>query len=114
MHDRAGNGFGGLPLCSIFARVTPLAHWRSNGSWQDEVEEGAGLGMLIGDSNVPVVPCAIVGAFQAMPPMANIPRPRRIRVRIGPFATQHAAATYRTSFEQKEHVVPFIVPPQAK
>ncbi len=36
------------------------------------------------------------------------------RVRIGPFATQHAAATYRTSFEQKEHVVPFIVPPQAK
>lgn len=36
------------------------------------------------------------------------------RVRIGPFATQHAAAGYRTSFEQKEHVVPFIVPPQTK
>jgi 1-acyl-sn-glycerol-3-phosphate acyltransferase len=44
----------------------------------------AGLGMLIGNSNVPILPCAIVGAFQAMPPMANIPRPRRIRVRIGP------------------------------
>ena len=33
------------------------------------------------------------------------------RVRIGPFATQHAAASYRSTFEQKEHVVPFIVPP---
>jgi DedD protein len=33
------------------------------------------------------------------------------RVRVGPFATQHAAATYRASFETKEHVVPFIVPP---
>ncbi len=34
------------------------------------------------------------------------------RVRIGPFPTQHAAAQYRTGFEGKEHVVPFIVPPQ--
>lgn len=44
----------------------------------------AGLGMLIGQSNVPVVPCAILGAFQAMPPMASLPRPRRLRLRIGP------------------------------
>lgn len=36
------------------------------------------------------------------------------RVRVGPFATQHAAATYRSSFEAKEHVVPFIVPPTVK
>jgi DedD protein len=36
------------------------------------------------------------------------------RVRVGPFATQHAAATYRSSFEAKEHVVPFIVPPSVK
>ena len=33
------------------------------------------------------------------------------RVRVGPFATQHAAASYRTSFEAKEHVVPFVVQP---
>jgi DedD protein len=33
------------------------------------------------------------------------------RVRVGPFTTQHAAAVYRTSFEAKEHVVPFVVPP---
>ncbi len=34
------------------------------------------------------------------------------RVRIGPFPTQHAAAQYRTAFEDREHVVPFIVPPE--
>ena len=36
------------------------------------------------------------------------------RVRVGPFPTQHAAAAYRSQFEQKEHVVPFIVPPSGK
>ncbi len=36
------------------------------------------------------------------------------RVRVGPFATQHAAAVYRASFEAKEHVVPFIVPPDSR
>ena len=34
------------------------------------------------------------------------------RVRVGPFSSQHAAAAYRTSFEAKEHVVPFVVPPE--
>ncbi len=34
------------------------------------------------------------------------------RVRIGPFGTQRAAALYRTSFEARENVVPFIVPPE--
>ena len=33
------------------------------------------------------------------------------RVRIGPFTSQHAAAAYRSGFEGREHVVPFIVPP---
>ncbi len=36
------------------------------------------------------------------------------RVRIGPFPTQHAAASYRSGFEGREHVVPFIVPPATK
>jgi cell division septation protein DedD len=34
------------------------------------------------------------------------------RVRIGPFATQHAAMQYRVTFEAREHVVPFVVPPE--
>jgi len=36
------------------------------------------------------------------------------RVRIGPFSSQHAAASYRSGFEGREHVVPFIVPPTSK
>jgi DedD protein len=36
------------------------------------------------------------------------------RVRIGPFPTQQAAASYRIGFEGREHVVPFIVTPSAK
>jgi DedD protein len=34
------------------------------------------------------------------------------RVRVGPFSTQHAATQYRATFEAKEHVVPFVVPPE--
>jgi cell division septation protein DedD len=34
------------------------------------------------------------------------------RVRVGPFPTQHAATQYRATFEAKEHVVPFVVPPE--
>ena len=34
------------------------------------------------------------------------------RVRIGPFPTQFVAAQYRTTFEAREHVVPFIVAPE--
>jgi cell division protein FtsN len=34
------------------------------------------------------------------------------RVRIGPFPSQQAAASYRVGFEGREHVVPFIVSPK--
>jgi DedD protein len=34
------------------------------------------------------------------------------RVRVGPFSSQHAAQAYRTDFEAKEHVVPFVVQPE--
>jgi DedD protein len=34
------------------------------------------------------------------------------RVRVGPFASAHLAQAYRTQFEAKEHVVPFVVQPE--
>jgi cell division septation protein DedD len=44
---------------------------------------------------------------------AHVPgRGTWFRVRIGPFQNQHAASQYRTGFEAREHVVPFIVPPE--
>ncbi len=42
-----------------------------------------GLGMLVAESKVPVVPCYIDGAFAALPPDRRFPRPRRIVIRVG-------------------------------
>jgi len=42
-----------------------------------------GLGMLVAGTNVPVVPCGLVGTFEALPPERNIPRPVAIKLAIG-------------------------------
>ncbi|CAN5588404.1 lysophospholipid acyltransferase family protein [soil metagenome] len=42
-----------------------------------------GIGALLAGSSLPVVPCAIVGAFEAWPKGQRIARPRAIRVTIG-------------------------------
>ena len=43
---------------------------------------------------------------------AHVPgRGTWFRVRVGPFTSQRAAMQYRTGFEAREHVVPFIVAP---
>jgi 1-acyl-sn-glycerol-3-phosphate acyltransferase len=44
----------------------------------------AGLGMIVAGTPVPVVPCRLVGAYEACPPGARLPRPRKVRLRIGP------------------------------
>ncbi len=43
----------------------------------------AGIGMMMAGADVPVIPCFIDGAARAFPPGARLPRPARIRVRIG-------------------------------
>jgi 1-acyl-sn-glycerol-3-phosphate acyltransferase len=43
----------------------------------------SGLGMIVAGTPVPVVPCAIRGAFEALGPARSWPRPRRIELRIG-------------------------------
>ena len=42
-----------------------------------------GLGMLVAETNVPVVPCGLVGTFEALSPEPNIPRPVAIKLTIG-------------------------------
>jgi 1-acyl-sn-glycerol-3-phosphate acyltransferase len=42
-----------------------------------------GLGMLVAGTNVPVVPCGLIGTFEALPPTRKIPRPVRIKLIIG-------------------------------
>lgn len=43
-----------------------------------------GLGMLIAETDVPIVPCYLDGCFHALKPGQKWPRPKRISVRIGP------------------------------
>jgi len=43
-----------------------------------------GIGFLIAGSDIPVVPCHIDGAFRAWPKGAWIPRPRKLKLKIGP------------------------------
>ena len=42
-----------------------------------------GIGLLLAGEDVPVVPCHIMGAFEAWPKGRTLPRPGRIRLRIG-------------------------------
>jgi 1-acyl-sn-glycerol-3-phosphate acyltransferase len=42
-----------------------------------------GLGMLVAETNVPVVPCGLAGTFEALPPHRKLPRPARITTIIG-------------------------------
>ncbi len=43
-----------------------------------------GLGMLVAGTSVPVIPCNLRGAYEAMPPHARIPRWKKISMRVGP------------------------------
>jgi len=44
----------------------------------------AGLGMLTAGTEVPIVPCYLSETFEAFPPGARYPRPRPVRLRVGP------------------------------
>jgi 1-acyl-sn-glycerol-3-phosphate acyltransferase len=59
-----------------------------------------GLGMIVAGTPVPIVPCRISGAFEACPPLSRWPRPRRIRLRIGPPLRFEALPGNREGWEQ--------------
>ncbi len=42
-----------------------------------------GIGMLVAETDVPIVPCWIEGTFRAFPPQHYFPRPTKISVRFG-------------------------------
>lgn len=43
----------------------------------------SGLGMLVAGTEVPVIPCHIRGAFEALSPDRRLPRPRKLHLRVG-------------------------------
>jgi len=42
-----------------------------------------GIGMIVAETSVPVVPCGLAGTFEALPPNQKLPRPVRIKLTIG-------------------------------
>ncbi len=59
-----------------------------------------GLGMLIAESNVPVVPCYLQGCFDALRPDQLWPRPRPIHVYVGQPATFQHVPNTRPGWQQ--------------
>ncbi len=41
-----------------------------------------GIGMMVAGSDVPVVPCRLIGAFEAWKPQTLFPRPHKIRIEV--------------------------------
>jgi 1-acyl-sn-glycerol-3-phosphate acyltransferase len=59
-----------------------------------------GLGMLVAETNVPVVPCGLVGAFKALPPDRKLPRPGAIKLVIGDALEFASTPNDRTGWSQ--------------
>ena len=59
-----------------------------------------GLGMLVAETNVPVVPCGLIGSFEALPPNRKVPRPVRIKLIIGERLKFAATANNRAGWSQ--------------
>src|SRR5437870_1800613 len=59
-----------------------------------------GLGMLIAETNVPVVPSGLAGTFEALPPHRTLPRPVAIKLVIGDALQFTSTANDRTGCSQ--------------
>jgi hypothetical protein len=59
--------------------------------------------ILFGTCLCPVVPCHLSGAFEAFPPEARWPRPRRIRLRIGQSLLFDSVDNRRDGWEHITH-----------
>jgi 1-acyl-sn-glycerol-3-phosphate acyltransferase len=59
-----------------------------------------GLGMLVAETNVPVVPCGLAGAFEALPPDRKLPRLVTIKLIIGEALEFVSTPNDRTGWSQ--------------
>jgi 1-acyl-sn-glycerol-3-phosphate acyltransferase len=58
-----------------------------------------GIGMIVAGTSVPVVPCYLSGAFEALPPGAKWPRRKKITLRIGHAQTFHSTPNDRAGWQ---------------
>ena len=59
-----------------------------------------GLGMLVAETNVPVVPCGLIGSFESLPPNRKVPRPVKIKLVIGDRLEFASTANDRAGWSQ--------------
>src|SRR5438093_6841470 len=59
-----------------------------------------GLGMLVAQTNVPVVPCGFVGTFEALPPHRSLPQPVAIKLVLSDALQFASTANDRTGWSQ--------------
>jgi len=59
-----------------------------------------GLGMLVAETDIPVVPCGLIGTFKALPANRNIPRPVTINLIIGEPLKFPASSNNREGWSQ--------------
>ena len=59
-----------------------------------------GLGMLVAETNVPVVPCGLIGTFKALPPDRKTPRSVKIELIIGDQLQFASTANDRAGWSQ--------------
>ena len=59
-----------------------------------------GLGMLVAETDVPVVPCRLAGTFEVLPPHRRVPRPVAIKLVIGDALQFASTANDRTRWSQ--------------
>jgi 1-acyl-sn-glycerol-3-phosphate acyltransferase len=59
-----------------------------------------GLGMLVAKTNITVVPCGVVGTFDALPPHGKVPRPATIKLVIGEALEFASTANDRSGWSQ--------------
>lgn len=64
-----------------------------------------GIGMMIAGTPVPVIPCHLSGTFEAFPADTYVPRPHKIRVRIGPPRVFHDVPNKRDGWEEVARVL---------
>jgi 1-acyl-sn-glycerol-3-phosphate acyltransferase len=96
--DRHGDPWRSLDVCKqLLAEPGNIVIVFPEGSRSRTGELGdfkPGVGMLLAESDVPVVPCCLNGAFAALPTGAWLPRPRAVQLTIGtPLVYAHRRAT---------------------
>ena len=64
-----------------------------------------GIGMIVAETNVPVVPCRLAGTFEALPPNQKLPRPVSIKLSIGDALAFTSTSNNREGWSQIAHSV---------